>query len=97
MLTKIRKVKFEPATKKPVYQVIMECPEGQQLYIKFDYTQATGNFWPLQVIYNKKGYGSKLAWYTQKVEKMPVQEFLGYISAKINRKYDFTFKEPLTK
>ena len=49
MLTKIRKVKFEPERKNPVYKVIMECPNGKELYVKFDYTYATGNFWPLEV------------------------------------------------
>ncbi|MGX9134055.1 hypothetical protein ACWV26_06695 [Rummeliibacillus sp. JY-2-4R] len=95
MLTKIRKVKFEPERKNPIYQVIMECPNGKELYVKFDYTYVTGNFWPLEVNYNKKNYGAKLAWYTQEVERMTVQEFLGIISEKINKKYNFKLKEKI--
>ncbi len=34
MLTKIRKVKFEQERKNPLYQVVMECPDGKQLYVK---------------------------------------------------------------
>ncbi|KOP80101.1 hypothetical protein AMS59_01430 [Lysinibacillus sp. FJAT-14745] len=76
MLTKIRKIKFETERKNPLYKVIMECPEGKELYVKFDYTYATNNFWPLQVNYNKKNYGAKLAWYTREVEDMTVEVFL---------------------
>ncbi|MGG0657637.1 hypothetical protein [Rummeliibacillus pycnus] len=95
MLTKIRKVKFEPERKNPVYKVIMECPNGKELYVKFDYTYATGNFWPLEVNYNKKDYGAKLAWYTQKIERITVQEFLEIIAEKVNKKYNFKFKETI--
>ncbi|MFJ7736154.1 hypothetical protein ACIQ2D_07380 [Lysinibacillus sp. NPDC097287] len=92
MLTKIRKVKFEKERKNPLYNVVMECPDGKELYVKFDYTYATGNFWPLEVNYNKKNYGAKLAWYTQEVEKMTVASFLEAIATKINKKYNFEFK-----
>jgi len=44
MLTKIRKVKFEQERKNPLYQVVMECPDGKQLYVKFDYTYKTKKF-----------------------------------------------------
>lgn len=54
MLTKIRKVKFEKERKNPMYNVVMECPDGKELFVKFDYTYATKNFWPLEVNYNKK-------------------------------------------
>ena len=93
MLTKIRKVKFERERKNPLYNVIMECPDGKQLFVKFDYTYATGTFWPLEVNYNKKNYGAKLAWYTQKIEKMTVASFLEEIATKINKKYNFDLKE----
>lgn len=89
MLTKIRKVKFEPEGKNPMYNVIMECPDGKELYVKFDYTYATKNFWPLKVNYNKKNYGAKLAWYTREVENMTVELFLETIANKINKKYNF--------
>ncbi|MFJ6210336.1 hypothetical protein [Lysinibacillus sp. NPDC092081] len=92
MLTKIRKVKFEKERKNPLYNVIMECPEGKDLYVKFDYTYATNNFWPLQVNYNKKNYGAKLAWYTREVEDMTVEVFLETIADKINKKYNFELK-----
>jgi len=93
MLTKIRKVKFEQERKNPLYQVVMECPDGKQLYVKFDYTYKTKNFWPLEVNYNKKNYGAKLAWYTNEVENMTVALFLETIAGKINKKYDFNFKK----
>jgi len=92
MLTKIRKVKFEKERKNPLYHVILECPEGKELYVKFDYTYATNNFWPLQVNYNKKNYGAKLAWYTREVEDMTVEVFLETIADKINKKYNFELK-----
>ncbi|MDD1505805.1 hypothetical protein PVA17_24105 [Lysinibacillus sp. CNPSo 3705] len=89
MITKIRKVKFEPERKNPMYNVIMECPNGKELYVKFDYTYATEKFWPLKVNYNKKNYGAKLAWYTREVENMTVELFLETIANKINKKYNF--------
>ncbi|MFJ7954555.1 hypothetical protein ACIQZG_23940 [Lysinibacillus sp. NPDC096418] len=92
MLTKIRKVKFERERKNPLYNVIMECPDGKELFVKFDYTYATGNFWPLEVRYNKKNYGAKLAWYTREVENMTVKSFLETIASKINKKYNFDLK-----
>ena len=92
MLTKIRKVKFEPERKNPMYKVIMECPEGKQLFVKFDYTSATETFGPLEVNYNKKNHGVKLAWYTREVENMTVVSFLEKIASKINNKYDFDLK-----
>ncbi len=93
MLTKIRKVKFEQERKNPLYNVVMECPEGKQLYIKFDYTYKTKNFWPLEVNYNKKNYGAKLAWYTNEVENMTVAAFLEKIANKINKKYQFELEQ----
>ncbi|WP_341299402.1 hypothetical protein MHB44_12375 [Lysinibacillus sp. FSL H8-0500] len=93
MLTKIKKVKLEQARKKPLYQVVMECPDGKQLYVKFDYTYATQNFWPLKVNYNRKNYGAKLAWYTNEVENMTVALFLETIAQKVNRKYQFDLKQ----
>lgn len=92
MFTKIRKVKFEKERKNPLYNVVLECPEGKELYVKFDYTYATNNFWPLKVNYNKKNYGAKLAWYTREVEDMTVEIFLETIADKINKKYNFELK-----
>ena len=97
VLTKIRKVKFEKERKSPLYNVIMECPEGKVLYVKFDYTYATGAFLPLKVDYNKKNYGTKLAWYTQEVEEMTVATFLEEIATKINKKYNFEIKKSSTQ
>ena len=93
MLTKIKKVKFQPEFKNPVYEVILDCPKENKLYIKFDYTYKKEAFIPSRVNYNKEDKGSRLAWYTQKVENMTVQEFLGQIARKINKKYNFKFKE----
>jgi hypothetical protein len=93
VITKLKKVKFEPEYKNPVYNVIMECPEGNKLYIKFDYTYAMGNFMPLNVNYNGEDKGAKLAWYTNKVEDMTVEDFLGKIARRINKKYNFSFKK----
>lgn len=95
MLTKIKKVKFQPEFKDPVYEVILDCPKENKLYIKFDYKYKNQTFKPSLVNYNKENKGTKLAWYTQKVEKMTVQEFLGQIARKINKKYNFKFKETL--
>lgn len=92
MLTKIRKVKFEKERKNPIYNVVMECPDGKELFVKFDYTYATKNFWPLEVNYNKKNYGAKLAWYTREVENMTVELFLETIAGKINKKYNFVIQ-----
>ena len=92
MLTKIGKVKFERERKNPLYNVIMECPDGKELFVKFDYTYATGNFGPLEVHYNKENYGAKLAWYTREVENMTVKSFLETIATKINKKYNFDLK-----
>ncbi|MBO2537743.1 hypothetical protein [Rummeliibacillus suwonensis] len=95
MLTKIRKVKFQPELKNPVYEVILECPKESKLYIKFDYTYKNKTFIPSKVNYNREDKGKKLAWYTQKVEHMTVQEFLGIIAHKVNKKYNFKFKETI--
>lgn len=80
MLTKIKKVKFEPEYKNPNYSVILETPEGNTLFIKFDYTYKMGKFMPLEVNYNGKAKGAKLAWYTNKVENMTVDSFLGKLA-----------------
>ncbi len=92
MLTKIRKVKFEKERKNPMYNVVMECPDGKELFVKFDYTYDTKNYWPLEVNYNKKKYGAKLAWYTREVENMTVELFLETIANKINKKYKFVLQ-----
>lgn len=93
MLAKIKKVKFEPEYKNPLYKVKLECPEGNELYIKFDYTYAVGSYMPLEVAYNGKRKGAKLAWYTTEVEKMTVQTFLDCIAKKINKKYNFELSQ----
>lgn len=89
MLAKIRKVKLEPEYKNPVYKVLLECPEGKELYIKFDYTYVNNSYMPFEVYYNRENKGAKLAWYTKEVENMTVQEFLELIAKKINKKYNF--------
>ncbi|MCM3789403.1 hypothetical protein M3221_13435 [Domibacillus indicus] len=93
MLAKIKKVKFEPEHKNPLYTVKLECPLGNELYIKFDYTYAVKAYMPLEVAYNKKRKGAKLAWYTKEVEKMTVEAFLDEIAQKINKKYNFEFSK----
>ncbi|GGA91756.1 hypothetical protein [Ornithinibacillus halotolerans] len=89
MQAKIRKVKFNSEGKNPLYKVILECPKGKELYIHFDYTNATKTFWPLEVNYNGEHKGAKLAWYTREVEDMTVDAFLGGIAMRINKKYGF--------
>ncbi|MGP7817389.1 hypothetical protein [Niallia sp. 01092] len=92
MLAKIKKVKFQPEYKNPIYKVILACPNGNQLYIKFDYTFAVNAYMPLSVEYNGEEKGAKLAWYTNEVENMTVQEFLEEIAGKINKKYNYKLK-----
>jgi hypothetical protein len=38
MLAKIKKVKLESKYKNPKYKVLLECSEGNKLFIIFDYT-----------------------------------------------------------
>ncbi len=92
MLTKIRKVKLETSGKNPNYRVVLESPEGKELYIHFDYTYKTKTFWPLEVNYDGKKRGAKLAWYTNDIEKMTVAVFLERIAKKINKKYGYMLK-----
>ncbi|QSB48757.1 MULTISPECIES: hypothetical protein [Anoxybacillaceae] len=93
MLAKIKKVKLETVNKNPVYQVLLECPDGNELFVKFDYTYVNKSFMPLEVYYNGKSKGAKLAWYTSEVESMTVQKFLEEIADKVNKKYNFQLKE----
>ena len=88
MLTKIRKVKYMPEYKNPIYKVIWECPEGKELYIKFDYTHKMGKYMPLEVSYDGEQKGAKLAWYTSEIENLTVDRFLEKIAFKINKKYN---------
>lgn len=88
MLTKIRKVKYMPEYTNPIYKVILECPEGKELYIKFDYTHKMGKYMPLEVAYDGKKQGAKLAWYTNEIENLTVDRFLEKIAFKINKKYN---------
>ncbi|MBM7602345.1 hypothetical protein FS935_01915 [Metabacillus litoralis] len=92
MLAKIKKVKLNKEGKNPNYKVLLECPEGKDLYIHFDYTYATAKYWPLEVNYNGKNQGAKLAWYSSKIEKLTVAGFLEGIADKINKKYEFELK-----
>ncbi|TYR80545.1 hypothetical protein FZC66_09210 [Priestia megaterium] len=92
MISKIKKVKLEKDGKNPNYKVLLECPENHQLYIHFDYTYATGSYWPKEVHYKRKHRGAKLAWYTREIENMTVENFLKEIAERINKKYDFTLK-----
>lgn len=93
MLAKIKKVKLNKEGKNPVYKVILECPAGKELYIHFDYSYSTNNYWPLEVNYDGKHKGAKLAWYTQDVEHTSVEKFLETIARKINKKYGFELKK----
>jgi hypothetical protein len=89
LLTKIKKVKFNTEGKNPIYKVVLECPEGKELYIHFDYTYKTNTFWPLEVNYDGQHKDAKLAWYTRNVEHMTVEIFLKTIAEKINKKYGY--------
>ena len=53
----------------------MESPDGNELYLEFDYTYATSSFMPLKVNYDNKNYDAKLEWYTKGVEEMTVRSF----------------------
>ncbi|MGG3493998.1 hypothetical protein ABES19_29940, partial [Brevibacillus choshinensis] len=64
MLTKIKRVKFEPEYKNPKYTVYLECPKGNELFVAFDYTYTLKTYMPLEVEYNGVAKGAKLAWYT---------------------------------
>ena len=88
MLTKIRKVKYMPEYKNPIYKVMLECPEGKELYVKFDYTHKMGKYMPLEVSYDGVRKGAKLAWYTNEIENLTVDRFLEKIACKINKKYN---------
>lgn len=90
MLATIKKVKLEKEYKNPIYKVKLECPEGKELYIKFDYTYCNQAFMPLEVSYDGNDKGAKLSWYTREIEDMTVQSFLKMIATKINKKYNFT-------
>ena len=92
MLTKIRRVNFNKEGKNPVYKVFLECPEGNELFVHFDYTQRTNKFGPVAVQYNGIQKGVKLAWYTREVEKISVVKFLENIARKINKKYGYELK-----
>lgn len=93
MLAKIKKVKFEPEHKNPIYKVLLECPEGNRLFIKFDYTYSMKRYIPLNVDYNGIDKGAKLAWYTSEVENMTVESFLEEIGGRINKKYNFKMEQ----
>lgn len=93
MLAKIKKVKLNPEYKNPNYRVLLECPEGNPLFIKFDYTYSMKKYMPLKVIYNGADKGAKLAWYTNAVENMTVDSFLERIARRIDRKYNFHIEE----
>ncbi|GAE26465.1 hypothetical protein JCM9140_2534 [Halalkalibacter wakoensis JCM 9140] len=93
MLAKIKGVKLLTEYKNPNYKVKLECPDGGELIIRFDYTYSREIFMPLKVYYNGVYKGAKLAWYTDEVEKVTVQSFLEQIAIKINKKYNFDLKE----
>ncbi len=93
MLAKIKKVKLFTEFKNPIYKVLLECPEGDKLYIKFDYTHSKKKYLPLKVEYNGINKGTKLAWYTSDQEKMSVNRFLEKIALRINKKYNYVQKD----
>ncbi|MDQ0257837.1 hypothetical protein J2S74_005300 [Evansella vedderi] len=86
-------MKFNTDGKNPVYKAILECPKGKQLFVHFDYSYTTKNYWPLEVIYDGKSKGAKLAWYTKDVENTTVDRFLDKIAKRINKKYGYELKE----
>ncbi|BCB05130.1 hypothetical protein [Bacillus sp. KH172YL63] len=93
MLGKIKGVKLLAEYKNPVYKVKVECPDGSILLIKFDYTYVNESYMPMEVYHDGVHKGARLAWYTNKIEKMTVQAFLEGIATKINKKYKFDLKE----
>jgi hypothetical protein len=92
MLAKIKAVKLLPEHKNPIYKVKLECPDGSELLIKFDYTYSTEAYMPFKVYSDGVSKGAQLAWYTRKVEKTTVQKFLKNIAQRINKKYKFDLK-----
>ncbi|MFE8701554.1 hypothetical protein ACFYKX_13195 [Cytobacillus sp. FJAT-54145] len=92
MLAKIKKVKLNTKGKNPIYKVILECPEGKELYIHFDFSLSTNSYWPLEVSYDGEHKDAKLAWYTRDVEHTTVEAFLKVIAEKINNKYGLKFE-----
>lgn len=89
MISKIRKVKFNKEGKNPAYKVILESPEGKELYTQFDYILETQSYSLLKVKYDGLDKDAKLAWYTNDVEKLTVDKFLDKVSRKINKKYGY--------
>lgn len=92
MLAKIKGAKLLSEYKNPNYRVKLECPDGSELIIRFDYTYSNETYMPLKVYHNGVYKGAKLAWYTSEVEKMTVESFLDYIAKKLNKKYNFDLK-----
>ncbi|MCD8510861.1 MAG: hypothetical protein LRY73_14035 [Bacillus sp. (in: Bacteria)] len=93
MLAKIKKAELNIDRKNPVYKASLECPKGKELYVHFDYAYKTKNYFPLEVIYDGKHKGAKLAWYTNDVEYTTVDRFLDKIAKRINKKYGYELKE----
>ncbi|MGP7819783.1 hypothetical protein [Niallia sp. 01092] len=87
---KIKGVKYKPEYTHPRYKVKLETPEGKVLIIEFDYTLTSrmSGYMPLEVSYDGKDMGARLSWYSDKVENMTINEFLGILAMKINKKYN---------
>ena len=92
MLAKLKKVKLDELSRRPMYKALLECPEGKKLYIRFEYNYATKTFGTQEVTYAGKSMDNRLAWYSRKVEKMTINDFLKEIAMKVNEKYGFAFK-----
>ncbi len=86
---KITGVKYKPEYTHPRYKVKLETPEGKELIIEFDYTDASGRkgYKPIGVRHDGEDMGVKLSWYSRHVEGMTVSEFLNILAFKINKKY----------
>lgn len=93
MLARLKAVKLLPEYKNPNYKAKLECPDGSELYIRFDYTYSKKGYMPLKVYHNGVFKGAQLAWYTSEVEKMTVDEFLDGIAQRINKKYNFQLNQ----
>ncbi|MCA1053985.1 hypothetical protein LCM10_03215 [Rossellomorea aquimaris] len=93
MLAKMIGVKLLTEYKNPNYKVKLQCPDGSELFIRFDYTYRTGSYMPLEVHHDGASQGARLSWYTSEVENMTVHSFLEQIARKIDKKYRFDLEE----
>jgi hypothetical protein len=92
MLAQIKKMSLDKNRRNPHYRVLLQCPDGSELFIHFNYTYRSKTYWSRDVYYNNVHKKSQLAWYTQSVEEMTAQQFLEELGAKVNEHFNFTLR-----